>query len=774
MVERTGADSREMTDTVPVYPGMVFRRAAAAFACAWASAWAAGPEVASAALASGGYAGSSQCRECHVREYDAWRLSDHYRAMNAADGGSVLGDFSDVRVTFHGIETRFFAEGGSHFVDTVGDAGRAAYPVRYTFGFRPLQQYLLDAGGGRLQAFDVAWDARPAEAGGQRWFHLHPDEAITPGHGFFWTGHALNWSSHCADCHSTGLVKTVDARSGRFDTRYAEANVACEACHGAAAAHVRLARSGAAASAPHAGFERGPGRRPVWRLREGHAIAVPEGGGDAREVDMCGGCHSLRVPLREDRAGRGYHDAFRIQLVDDTHYFADGQIREEVFVLGSFLQSRMHARGVTCGDCHEPHSGALVAEGNDVCGQCHRTSVFDAPAHHRHVPAQPGSACVDCHMPARTYMGVDGRRDHSFPIPRPGLSAELGVPNACIGCHAARSNDWALASLEAWGVEERDHRARLYRRLRRGDPGASGELAAFVADGAEPAMARAGLLAASGGMPPRAARPVLALGLADADPLVRRGAVAGSRGLPPRERWQLLAGHLRDGAAGVRFELALALTELLPLPGAEVRGLFAEYRQALGASADLAATHVSLAGLEDRRGRPAAARGAYRRALELDPASVGALVDYADFVRRRDGDEEAAGALLRRALAQAPANAVANAAFGLHLVRLGRHDEALAPLARAAAAPGTSPYFVHVFAVAQHSLGNAGEAAATLREGLERWPWNADLLATLAAYLGDARQPEASAVVARLVEVEPESPRTRALARRLLDQPRRR
>ena len=190
------------------------------------------------------YAGSTVCKSCHAVEAAAWERSDHFRAMQAATAATVAGDFSDVRVAFHGMDTRFYREGDNHFVETVGPAGdRGKFPVRYTFGYRPLQQYLLDRGDGVLQAFDVAWDTRPAPDG-QRWFHLQPDEPMAPEHPFFWTGHAMNWSSHCADCHSTGVVKHFDPTTRRFRTDYAEANVGCEACHGPAGEHVRLAKAG--------------------------------------------------------------------------------------------------------------------------------------------------------------------------------------------------------------------------------------------------------------------------------------------------------------------------------------------------------------------------------------------------------------------------------------------------------------------------------------------------------------------------------------------------
>ena len=499
----------------------------------------------------------------------------------------------------------------------------------------------------------------------------------------------------------------------------------------------------------------------------GERIATPFGNVDGREIDMCGSCHSLRTPMVRDTLGKHYHDAYRVELVNDASYFADGQIREESFVLGSFLQSRMHARGVTCSDCHDPHSGALVAEANRVCAQCHRSAAYAVKTHHGHASGTPGSECVDCHMPARTYLRVDDRRDHSFPIPRPTLSEDLGVPNACTGCHEGRTNRWAAERLNDWGKTEKDHWARLYRRLQIGDPRAGSALAAVIATERMPAMVKASLLAEAASLPSPAAP--LARGLADPDALVRRGAAAGTRGLSGPVRWQLLRDRLGDAAPGVRFEVALALAEvganLPPRVRQATRELDAEHRRSLAVSADLAGTQNTLARLDDQLGQPAAAQRGFERALALDPTFVPTLVNYADFIHRR-GDEDEVGVLLRRALAVAPESAIVNAAFGLHLVRADRHGEALAPLATASQTPDAGPRFIYIHAVAQHSLGHKDAALATLRRGIQRWPWAPDLLATFLVYLGDPNAPESRAHLATLIEVAPDDPRTRALRQR--------
>ena len=722
----------------------------------------AGPQV--------GHVGAAACARCHFEQHVAWQRSHHFRSMQEAEPNTVAGDFSGVRTAFHGIDTRFLRRDAEYFVETVDASGdRGEFPVRYTFGFRPLQQYLVDAGGGTLHAFDIAWDTRAVEDGGQRWFHLQPDESIDPRHPFFWAGHSMHWASHCADCHSTNVTKTRAANGQGATTTFSEVNVACEACHGPAGEHVRRAESGSLGTTPNAGFEHGPGPGLQWRLSPGQDIATPVGNRDNRDIDMCGACHSLRTPLTRQTTGESYHDAYRIELVDDLRYFPDGQIREESFVLGSFLQSRMHLRGVTCGDCHDPHSNSLVAEGNAVCTQCHRASVYDVEAHHRHRPGTSAGACVDCHMPARTYMGVDDRRDHSFTIPRPALSADLGVPNPCIGCHGDQDNQWVVEQMRNWGVEEQAHWARLYQRLGQGDPRSSRALASFLLRDDVSGFVKASLLAEAANLPPGPLAEVVSPWLDSDDPLVRRGAVTAARGLPARTRWQLLAGRLNDDNAGVRFELARSLAEIhLELPAsaqAASLDLYGEYRQSLDVSSDLAPAQHGLAILEAMLGRPEDAEAALGQALELDPAFLPALVDLAD-VRRSQGRETEAGELLRRALDIGPDSGIANVAFGMHLVRLRRHDEALEPFQKASRSPHAGPSFIHVHAVAQYSLGHRDAALDTLRRGVERWPWSLDLLSTLVLYLDDAGSPEVQRHLGTLAAVAPTSPQVRALRER--------
>jgi hypothetical protein len=182
------------------------------------------------------------CAGCHAKEYKAWKGSHHDLAMQEASEKTVLGNFADAKFNYAGIASTFLKRDGKFFVNTDGPDGKLAdYEIKYTFGVTPLQQYLIQFPGGRLQALGIAWDSRSKERGGQRWFHLYPKENIRAGNPLHWTGIDQNWNYQCAECHSTNLKKRYDASKAVYDTTWSEINVSCEACHGPGSAHVEWA-----------------------------------------------------------------------------------------------------------------------------------------------------------------------------------------------------------------------------------------------------------------------------------------------------------------------------------------------------------------------------------------------------------------------------------------------------------------------------------------------------------------------------------------------------
>jgi tetratricopeptide (TPR) repeat protein len=658
------------------------------------------------------------------------------------------------------------------------DGALQDYKVTHVFGVTPLQQVLLDTGRGRLQALDIAWDSRPRAQGGQRWFALHPDERIGPGDPLHWTGPNLNWNHMCAECHSTNLQKGYDVAADRYHTTWSEVDVACEACHGPGSAHVawaeraprdeQLADKGLQVSMP------GPG---TWVFAPGavtvRAADVPRG----TEVEACGRCHARRAPLTTDyRHGASLHDTHLLSLLEPGLYFADGQIEDEVFEYGSFVQSRMYHAGVTCSECHDPHSLRLRDEGNTLCARCHQPAHFDRREHHHHEPGTPGAGCIDCHMPARTYMVVDPRRDHSLRVPRPDLSVRFGTPNACDECHRDRGASWAADEVARWrtaaGKPLPAHWTPALDAGRRGAPSAPALLAAAADTPGWPAIVRGtalGLLARFDGPQVLAA---LRAGTADPAPLVRLGAVHGSAELPLPRRAELLLPLLRDPVRAVRQAAGFALAELPPdrLGDADRQALAAaigDYVAMQQANADRDWAHANLGLLAQRRGDPAAAVAAYQQALRLDPGSVRAAVNLADLHRERGRDDEGER-VLRAALARAFDLPPLQHALGLLLVRQDRRDEGVQQLGLAAAGRPEDARFAYTYGVALASSGRASEGLPVLERAHVRHPYDRELLWALATLTREPRDAAAALPWAlALLALQPADPATKQLVAEL-------
>ena len=404
-----------------------------------------------------GYIGAQTCAQCHQAEHQRWQGSQHAQAMQPATEPTVLGDFKDASLTYNGVTSTFFRRDGKFMARTDRPDGKLQdYEIAYAFGVYPLQQYLIGFPDGRYQALGVAWDSRPQAQGGQRWFHLYPDQNISHKDPLHWTGAQQNWNYMCAGCHSTNLRKNYDAQNKRFNTTWSEINMSCEACHGPGANHVAWAK------------KEGDGQKSD--PTKGLAIALDERRGitwnfaldvstaqrstarsSNRELELCARCHSRRGQFWEDYVfGQPLLDTHRLALLTPDLYYPDGQMKDEVFNHGSFLQSKMLAKGVSCSDCHDPHSGQLRASGGKVCLQCHMPAKYDTPQHHFHPAHSNGADCIACHAPATTYMVVDPRHDHSFRVPRPDLSVTLGAPNACTKCHSGQTPQWAAEQVKKW------------------------------------------------------------------------------------------------------------------------------------------------------------------------------------------------------------------------------------------------------------------------------------------------------------------------------------
>jgi tetratricopeptide (TPR) repeat protein len=698
--------------------------------------------------------------------------------MQDATEKTILGDFDGAAYTKEGVESRFFKRDGKHWVTTDGPDGKLAdFEVRYTFGVAPLQQYLIELSGGRFQALGLAWDARAKEQGGQRWYDLYPNRSLKAGDPLHWTGIDQNWNYQCAYCHSTNLQKNYDAATGTFQTTWSEISVGCEACHGPASKHVTWATKSD-------GWEKidGSSKGFALRLDERKGVGWPmSASGQAtrstprttnKEIEVCAACHARRQQFSSNSHDFGrVFDSFRPSTLESGLYHADGQQRDEVYTYGSFLQSRMHAAGVTCSDCHNPHNGKVRLDGNAVCTQCHAAERFDVTEHHRHTADSKGAQCKACHMPTTTYMGIDERHDHSMRLSRPDRAIMLGTPNACDQCHAGKPASWAKEAIARWYPSPKAGAqtfAEAFDLADREGPGAQAQLSRIALDKGSPAIVRASALQRLGRFASPEILDVAQQSLKADDPMVKVAAIAIIARADPQVRLQILVPLLKDDARLVRTDAARALA------GAAEAGLageerpafetaLAEYIEAQNFNAERPEAQANLGGLHRDRGRLDEATVALRKAIEIDPTFIAASISLADLVRTR-GNESAAETILRESLTRNPGSGPLIHALALSLIRQKRTLEAMPLLAEAADKSPNEPRFSYVWAVALHDGGMPAKAIAVLKNALARHPYNRDLLWVRTTYEIEANNLTTARESAELLSrLEPQNQEVRQL-----------
>jgi len=709
------------------------------------------------------YVGSQRCSQCHQQEYQQWQKSHHAKAMMHPSVENVLGNFDTQEVQFNNIATRFSRSDGSYFITTQDESNKTqTYRVEYTFGYYPLQQYLIDIGDGKLQAFDIAWDSRPEADGGQRWFKLLPDEDTGPQSPFHWSRHLQNWNSRCAECHSTRLTKGYDPLYQRYETTFTEVNVACEACHGAGRQHVALVNRGRYQKGVNSGFDTDLKETVRFKFDESGAVAKSLGARSAAQINACGGCHSRRQVIGDIDPAQDYHDQYRLRFLDEPLYHVDGQIQDEVFVLGSFLQSKMHRAGVTCTHCHNAHTGEVKAKDNRLCSQCHKAERYDTSAHHHHQANSQGSLCINCHMPATTYMGVDARRDHAFSVPDPRHSSRLEAPSACNRCHGAESSEWASNAIRQWPMQPLDSYGAVNARARKADVLALREMVSFIEDESRSTIRQATLLSQAGNIPSRLTADTLVKLLGSESPMIRRAAAEASQFIPLQHRWSVLKALIADPSASVRYAVANQLAGYSQYAQGEdyeaLGGLLREHEQQLLRSQDMPSGQTAIAAYALNQGNTDWALDALKDALDLEPDYLPALLNLADLYRGLGKDTEAKK-LLERAVAVAPESGAAQHSLGLYWVRQRKVEKALEYLKAATEREDRSARYFYVYAIALESSGNIGAAIAALKQANKIWPNQYDLLLTLITYLEKSGQAEASwTYLSNLSKVAPRDP----------------
>ena len=700
------------------------------------------------------YAGSNSCRECHAAAFEKWHTSHHGRAERNVSKEEDFKAFSPRQTLAHGkqpSEAFVDADGLAKILTRGLDNQRRAYPVVRVIGNNPLRQFLIPAPGGRMQACDVALD--PAK---NEWFEVAgDDDKRAPGDWGHWTGQGMNWNAMCAACHNTRLRKNYEPPTDSYRTSMAEMSIGCEACHGPLKAHVEWQKK------PPAAHAKDP--------------TLPKFSRD-QVLETCGACHARRAELTGDLVpGESFFDHFSLTVTDETDtFYPDGQVRDEDYEFSSFLSSRMHHAGVRCADCHDSHSGKPIAQGNLLCMNCHsggraefaKAPVIDPVSHSHHGAESPGNQCISCHMPVTTYMQRHPRHDHSFSIPDPKLTKDLGVPNACNRCHTDKDADWAIKANKKFFGDKPDRPSRtrslLIGSARRGDPTAREGLIQLLASEEIPAwQASACHLLARWVMDPAATQALLGQ-ISNASPLVREAAVR-TLGAVVRENNPAVRSALQplldDPVRAVRIAAAWALCEQLDLNTRAGRELV----HMLDLNADQPTGRMQLAQFAMLRGDTPAAIRQMRKAIEWDPNSPPFQHDLA-ILLSSTGDAKGAVSALRQAIHLDPENAEYRYKLALALNELGATAESTAALEKTVLLdPGYARAWYNL-GLARSSTNQPREAIAALLTGETADPSDASIpyaRATIHARLGEKRQ--AAEAAARALQLRPDFQEARQL-----------
>ncbi len=710
------------------------------------------------------YVGSERCASCHPDETARWRPSNHARAMQVATEQTVLGDFNGATLEHRGKTWRFFRKGDKFVVSAEGpDGAMHDYEVAYTFGVAPLQQYLVPFPGGRLQALSAGWDVKE-----KRWFHVNPRGPAAPGDWLHWSRAGQNWNGMCADCHSTNVRKNYDPDSDSYRTTWSEVSVGCESCHGPSSQHVAWA-------------ERPAGKRP--RVENAALVTRTSRLTGQEQADRCAVCHARRAQFMDQgRPGAELLDRYLPTLLASGLFHPDGQILDEDFEWQAFSQSKMYAFGVRCTDCHDAHSGKRLAEGNALCTRCHQAQAYDAPSHHFHRAewqGKPNAAvlCVSCHMPGQNYMVVHFRRDHSLRIPRPDLTASIGVPNACSGCHSDKPLSWVQARYDVWyGKTRKPSDGPAIASGRQGAPAAETALVTLAADPLRPTLSRATAIDLLGGYTDAPAGKAMEAALSSPEPLIR---VTAARQLPGDAATlvRLLGPLLGDPVRAVRLQAAARLAgepaRRLADPAKKAyETALAEQIQSQRYMSDLPSGPYNLGNLYASLGRPADAEREYRRALKLDDQLFMARANLATLLAGQ-GKLEEAETLLREAQRQAPQQPAIALNLGLLLAERGNPVEAEQMLHAALAAdPTLAPAaFNLAVLVGERSPAEAMELArraVSLRPEDPRYAWTFAYYQSRAGDLAGA-----AATLERLLAAHPGMDNARALQAEVRERQRR-
>ena len=662
-----------------------------------------------------------QCISCHQQAQHDWEKSDHSQSMAIADKTTVLADFNNKKIEHYGQKAHFFIKNSQYKVTISYDGSVTTYPIKYTFGYFPLQQYLVETEKGKLQVLPFAWDSQSKEHGGQRWYHNYSHEEIRPEDRLHWRQPLQNWNGMCADCHSDGLIRNYNAEKNSFNSQFDNINVGCMSCHGDMEIHKKQQSKNKLMPrdiiTPRLG---------QWLRSIGDNTAQWDG--EARDnsfMDKCFSCHALRAPLTDGfKASKAFLDQFTPQLPSSPNYYADGQIKEEVYVYGSFLQSKMYGAGVNCLDCHDKHTMKIKIKGNGLCLQCHSGEEYNVKKHHQHEENSQGAQCVNCHMPENRYMGVDDRRDHSFKIPRPDLSEQFNTPNACTKCHDDKNNEWAEANLAKWhGKPQALLLSKQYlMKLNSGISLTPEQHLSIVADEKLDVISRASALEMLSFTTQTLPAEKLIPYLTHSEPLLRLSAARVGLLLLPNDREIHLGALLSDELRAVRVAAArnLVSIELSKIHQPMFIQAFEELTDANEINSWRGEGVANQAMLALEVNDVLGAEAALKQAIKIEPYFDIGYINLADLYRAQQRTPLVIS-VLRQGIMKNPLSGALSYSYGLHFVRQQKLGKSLKYFKKSLSLSPDNSQYAYTYVLAIDGTGDSNKALTELKRLIHKY-----------------------------------------------------
>ena len=686
------------------------------------------------------FLGDQKCKECHAPEFKLWQGSHHDKAMQTVSDSTVLGDFNNVKFKSQSVTSFFFKKGEDFFVNTEGPEGTYEdYKIEYVFGIKPLQQYIVQFPNGHYQCLRTAWDTQK-----NKWFDLYPDFKVVHSEWLHWSRGGLNWNTMCSDCHSTNVRKNYDFKNHSYDTQYALINVSCEACHGPGKSHVEQVN------------KLGNAYKSISDLK------MMSHTDSKKLVDECARCHMRREQITAHFNFEGTMlDHYFPQLIAENIYHPDGQILDEVYVYGSFVQSKMYHNGVSCINCHNAHSLELKFKGNQLCTQCHLPESYNTPTHHFHKDNSEGTKCINCHMTGKYYMGNDFRRDHSFRVPRPDLSLKYDTPNACTQCHNDKDNEWAWEQFKNYyGQPDYKHFSELLAPGLTRKPNALEGLLELATDTIYPEIARASAIKTMSNYLDTSSIDKMISFLNDDSPLVRAVSLDVLGEINSQDYINYALPLLQDEKRSVRVKAFFVLASLdeIQIPEtykAAYKKVKKEFDTNLNVTADFVGGRIKKADYALKKGDLKTSIKGYESALEIDYINNIVRTNLANLYYQ-DGDFIKAENAFKTIINQEPEFGQTYYSYGLLLAELNRYEEAIMQLQKAIKymPENIRPYYN--ISLLYDKVNDLKNAELFTLKGLKKDPKNEDLLYMLAyLYSKDNKIEKAKEVVENLVELYP-------------------